>query len=145
MGKVIAIETRMIVVVFAGLLVSDSLVIDFLRRLLLSFFRSKRNHKRVNREYRNRPLKDRITLDYIVPPVEAHLPIFKRFRFIYRAELISLVPQYAALLILLICGKELILIWAGMILSVIKIIFIGYLRCLFNANMISKFEKRYKK
>ena len=123
------------------------LVLDYgnttsLRRLVYSFLLSKRNVKGAQKIHNSQPRKDKLTLSYI-----GKYAIYKReFTFYHRLwiiNLVSMLPQYLLIVIILIISPSVALCLIGGFVFV-KIIMMFIIRSQFpRTPQISKFDKRY--
>ena len=93
----------MLACVFALLLI-DGIAIWDLRELLRDFLIGARNRKSMQKIHAQQSLWQRITLGYIFPYLKRYHRDFRFFRGLYLAELLSLLPQAAALLWLQLSG-----------------------------------------
>ena len=112
----------MLACVFALLLI-DGIAIWDLRELLRDFLIGARNRKSMQKIHAQQSLWQRITLGYIFPYLKRYHRDFRFFRGLYLAELLSLLPQAAALLWLQLSGYP---SW-----KTVLYIFLGIKACLF--------------
>ena len=112
----------------------------FLRSLVYSFLLSKRNIKGAKKIHNEQSLKNRLFLSYIV-----EYAIYKKeFVFYHKCwvfNLISLVPQYSLLFVVLMISSFVSLLFT-VVLVLLKLILFFFVMSNFS-NRISKFDKRY--
>ena len=77
----------------------DLIIISDARRLLLDFLIGQRNRKRAMEIHSEQPFKSRVNMGYIHPMLKNHQSTFKNYHTLYLAILYSLVPQYAAIVL----------------------------------------------
>ncbi len=130
-----------IVVICIGFLLSDIILFCDLRELVCSFLLSKRNRKGAEKIHMEQSKWARFTLSYIknyaVYPKE-----YAFFHGLYNAVMIWVLPQYILLILVSVFWADWFLVCAG-VFGAIKIILFIIVRLQFNANRISRFDKRY--
>ena len=132
---------KLIIILYLAVIGTDAINLSDLRSLVYSFLLSKRNLKGAKKIHLTQTKKDRFTLSYI----KNHAIYPKEFNFFYKlriAYISSLIPQYAAIIILNVFSA---FGAAGflLILFIVKLIFaLVVIRSQFSGR-ISRFDKRY--
>lgn len=132
---------RLIIIIYIGFLLSDLILFHDFRKLIYSFLLSKRNRKGAEKIHSEQSFRARFTLsyikDYAVYPKE-----YAFFHGLYKASMIWLLPQYMILTLVAIFWNDYFLLFA-LIFGIIKIILFIIVSLQFNANRISRFDKKY--
>ena len=97
---------KIVVMLFAILVLMDSVAISALRRFLKDFLIGERNRKNAQKIYLEQSLKDRFFLGFIKSYLKEYIVAFKVYHWIYLIDLWSLIPQYALLLAVYIPNVE---------------------------------------
>ena len=125
------------------LLLSDWLLISYLKSLVYSFLLSKRNKKGAAKIHKAQNAKSKFTLAYI----EKHTIYPEQFQFWFRFRLItifSIIPQYAIVIMVNIISSTFVLYLIGFLL-IIKSIALYVVRSQFDSERIGRFDKSYRK
>lgn len=132
---------RLIIIIYIGFLLSDLILFHDFRKLIYSFLLSKRNRKGAEKIHSEQSFRARFTLsyikDYAVYPKE-----YAFFHGLYKASMIWLLPQYMILTLVAIFWNDYFLL-SAIIFGIIKIILCIIVSLQFNANRISRFDKKY--
>ena len=81
------------------LVLFDIIIISDARRILLDFLIGRRNRKNAMRIHSEQTFGNRVHMGYIHPMLKRYQNIFKIYHKLYLAILYSLVPQYAAVVL----------------------------------------------
>lgn len=124
------------------ILLTDYLLIVFLRRLVYSFLLSKHNIKGAKKIHCSQSYKNKLTLNYI----KAYVIYPKQFDFWHKVYLFFLVSTPLTYIVIALVGIFDIATSVNLIIIfyVIKTICFFIVRAQFNSGRISKFDKRYK-
>lgn len=132
---------KIIVAIYIVFILSDIILFFDLRKLIYSFLLSKRNRKGAEKIHSEQSGWARFTLsyikDYAVYPKE-----YAFFHGLYKASMIWLLPQYMILTLVAIFWNDYFLL-SAIIFGIIKIILFIIVSLQFNANRISRFDKKY--
>ena len=132
---------KIIVAIYLVFILSDIILFCDLRKLIYSFLLSKRNRKGAEKIHLEQSTWARFTLSYIknytVYPKE-----YAFFHGLWKASMIWLLLQYMILTLVAIFWNDYFLLPA-IIFGIIKIILCIIVGLQFNANRISRFDKRY--
>ena len=132
---------KIIVAIYIVFILNDIILFCDLRKLIYSFLLSKRNRKGAKKIHLEQSTWARFTLsyikDYAVYPKE-----YAFFHGLYKASMIWLLPQYMILTLVAIFWNDYFLL-SAIIFGIIKIILCIIVGLQFNANRISRFDKRY--
>ena len=83
----------------------DFIAISSLRRLLNDFLIGARNRKVARNVFSQQSLKDRVLMGYIRAFLKEHTLAFDVYHWMYLWEILTLVPQYIAVLAVYICCR----------------------------------------
>ena len=132
---------KIIVAIYIVFILNDIILFCDLRKLIYSFLLSKRNRKGAEKIHSEQSGWARFTLSYIkaytIYPKE-----YRLFHGLYKASMIWLFPQYTSLIFVSIFWAHWFLLFA-LIFGIIKIILFIIVSLQFNANRISRFDKKY--
>ena len=133
---------EIITVLYVLLVLSDITIFTDFRGLIFSFLLSKRNIKSAKKIHSSKSFFDRFTFNY----VEEHAIYLKEYKFFhnfYLAFLITLLIQYAVLVITNVFSIKAVTILL-VLFGLIKLVLGIYLRLQQNSYRIYRFDKRYK-
>ena len=132
---------KVMIIVYIWFVLSDMILFCDLRELVYSFLLSKRNRKSAEKIHLEQNPWARFTLsyikDFVIYPKE-----YAFFHGLYLVSMIWLLPQYTILTLTAIFWNHYFLLFA-IIFAIVKIILCIIVRLQFNANRISRFDKRY--
>ena len=135
---------KLALIILAGIAITDSLIVDYLRELLWGMLQAKRNRKAVMRIHKEQAFRQRMTMSYIGPLLSQYHAEYQRWHRLYLARLITLLPQYVVAAIgIFYCSKTVVICF--MAVGILLSLFFLFLRMKFNASHIAKFDKRYKR
>ena len=92
---------RLVVVYWALLIQTDWIMITDLRDFLLQFGVGTIDYERTETSSYVKYLMNRISMSYLRKYVHDHIKIFDRFYRIYIADIVTVIPQYIILLVLI--------------------------------------------
>ena len=125
------------------LILLDGLLLSDARRLLLDFLIGQRNRKNAMRIHAEQSLRDRILMGYIAPMLKKHQKAFRGFRILYLILLYSLVPQYAAVILIHIFAPD--ILWYAMgALLILRFLLTVYYRLELGPNRVSVYGQKSK-
>ena len=134
--------TKLIIILYFMLLLSDIILFTTFRDLMFSFLLSKRNKKGAKKIHQSQDRSNQFTFNY----VREHAVYKKEFRFFhnfYMANLYFMPFQYLVIIILNFISLKATFI-LQIIFCITKLICNFILRSQQNSNRIFKFDKRYK-
>lgn len=124
-----------------ALLILDLITISSLRKFLLDFLREGKSKKNAQQIYATQPLKDKITLSFIVEYLKKYIKAFSRFHKIYKVVLYTLLPQYS---IVIVCNIILKMksMYVLCFFAIIKLFICFLVRINVDSNRVSIYRKK---
>lgn len=132
---------KIIIAIYIVFIWSDIILLFDFRKLIYSFLLSKRNRKGAEKIHSEQSCWGRFMFSYI-KNYTAYPKECAFFHGLYKASMIWLLPQYIFLTLVAIFWDHYFLLFA-IIFGIIKIILCIIVGLQFNANRISRFDKRY--
>lgn len=115
-----------IYLLYSLIVLFDIIIISDARRLLLDFLIGRRNRKNAMQIHSEQTLNNRVHMGYIHPMLKEHKNTFKKYHTLYLVILYSLVPQYAAIVLVHIFAPNIFKYVMGAYLSVRLILAVAY-------------------